>query len=173
RPQEKAHGARTSASTKAISNSLPETDKQSKSGTFLSDIEFEEKLEAFVVECEGQDPNNLDTELIDHFDHFSLKDNESETFLTACGKMTESNAFKTAHQLSQKSTKHAITRTVTQFKLEADNRISTLESRYDSSIFYGILIDTGAAGYSTAGYKQYQAFITAFRPYPINTSEKI
>ncbi|RKF73593.1 hypothetical protein GcM1_243068 [Golovinomyces cichoracearum] len=126
-----------------------------QSGTYLSDIEFEEKLEAFVVECEGQDPNNLDTELelIDHFDHFSLEDNESETFLTTCGKMTESDAFKTAHQLSQQSTKHAITRTVTQFKLEADNRISTLESRYDLSKIYGIIIDTGAAGYFTAGYK--------------------
>lgn len=114
------------------------------------------------MECEGQNPNNLEVQLIEHFNYFSLEDNESENFLTTCGKMTESDAFKTTCQHSQQSTKHATTRTVTKFKIETDNYISTLENRYESSIFHGILINTGTTGYSTAKYKQYQRFITAF-----------
>ncbi|POS84768.1 hypothetical protein EPUL_002736, partial [Erysiphe pulchra] len=63
--------------------------------TILLDTKFEEKLDGFIVEYEGQDPSDIDTELIDHFNYFSLENNESETFHTTCGKMTKTEAFKT------------------------------------------------------------------------------
>jgi hypothetical protein len=38
-----------------------------------------------------------------------------------------------------------------------DNFTTRNTSRYDSQHFYGVVIDTGASKYSTAGYRQFQA----------------
>ncbi|KHJ30399.1 hypothetical protein EV44_g3633 [Erysiphe necator] len=47
-----------------------------------------------------------------------------------------------------------------------------VSDRYGHSKFHGVMIDTGAAGKSTAGYNQYLAYCRLFSSIPINESEK-
>ncbi|KAI1001275.1 hypothetical protein K3495_g6924 [Podosphaera aphanis] len=58
-------------------------------------------------------------------------------------------------------------------KVDIDDEPSSFLSRYSSETFRGILIDSGAADFSTAGYQQYKAFQQAFGKAPLITDNKI
>ncbi|RKF63084.1 hypothetical protein OnM2_028041 [Erysiphe neolycopersici] len=121
-----------------------------------------------MVECEGQDPDKTDIELLDEFYSFTLVDCQEEAFHTTFGSMTSIQATKVVLRLCNQSEEHAPTKRITPFELEKKNRSFINEGRYSSAKFHGTLIDTGAAGHSTAGYGQYQAFNETFEFYPID-----
>lgn len=54
--------------------------------------------------------------------------------------------------------------------VEIDQNTYFLNSRYGPDTFHGILIDTGAAGQSTAGISQYKAFESLFGPHKLDKS---
>ena len=87
-------------------------------------------------------------------------DDESEDdtqvgFFTSCGTLSAQTAAKTIETLLNQAYLHQLSPDTTP-KAGLDDRAvdsfaSEALSRYDSSQFYGIVIDTGAAKRSTAG----------------------
>ncbi|EPQ63478.1 hypothetical protein BGT96224_A20369 [Blumeria graminis f. sp. tritici 96224] len=152
---------------------IQQRDSHHTNRTYLPDVELEDRLEAFVIELEGKDPDDIDNELLDAFHSFSLEQGETQTFFTACGQMNIASASKATLQLSEESTKHTLTKETSQFELEDDANTYNIKDRYSAAKFHGILIDMGAAGHSTVGHGQYIAYTAIFQSYPINTLERI
>lgn len=95
----------------------------------------------------------------------------NSVFLTSFGILPDSKNMTT--DLANRSFEHAITaHDPTKSENDTDTySFSYITSgRYTSNRFYGIVIDTGASQYSTAGYNQYRAFCKV-TPIPIDTSK--
>ncbi|KHJ31984.1 hypothetical protein EV44_g3858 [Erysiphe necator] len=141
----------------------------------------ERRYDQFLVEFEGKsdyDDDNNDTEietLITDINKFEISD--SEAFITEVGTINLTEASKLITKLSDRSAVHALLRKNDYIE---EHRIMTpklkssfiVSDRYGPSKFHGIMIDTGAAGKSTAGYNQYLAYCQLFSSIPINESEK-
>ncbi|TQS34122.1 hypothetical protein Golomagni_05508, partial [Golovinomyces magnicellulatus] len=80
---------------------------------YLSTNKFEEKLEEFIVESEGQDPDKTDIELLDEFHSFTLEDCQEEIFHTTCGSMTSIQARNVTLHLCNQSEEHALIKRIT------------------------------------------------------------
>ena len=104
-----------------------------------------------------QDAEGLKTESSDDEDLHIESDGDvgdQETFFTSFGPINGKDAF---NQLANQATAHAITKTnpkTTQNEALSSNRASR---RYTSNTFFGIMIDTGAAYASSAGFDQLRA----------------
>jgi hypothetical protein len=57
------------------------------------------------------------------------------------------------------------------YSIDVDNEYFATD-RYRPDEFHGIIIDTGAAGKSTAGYNQYAAYERLFGKTPIKTTQE-
>lgn len=104
------------------------------------DNDLEESMEALILDTEPQSP----------------MPESSTTFFTSF------NAEAMTTSLANQSLDHAITGTTPKSCTNDDVDIftyisTTCSERYSSRQFYGVMIDTGASKYSTAGYGQYQA----------------
>ncbi|RKF54385.1 hypothetical protein GcM3_209021 [Golovinomyces cichoracearum] len=88
-----------------------------------------------------------------------------EFFNTECGEFTTIQAISLTQWLSRISAKHALTSIVQKVDLVELDGVFLIQDRYGpTSSFHGILVDSGAAGPSTADYKQYQAFVKTLGP---------
>lgn len=133
---------------------------------------FKERFEQYVVECEGD--KDSEDEFEDVFDSFVADINAeldldtepkeaetSRTYFTTIGSLTSEDAIITSTELSNKALNHAITARDVTFTASWNEDPFTYSndarSRYTSSVFMGIMIDTGASTKSTARYGQYEA----------------
>ncbi|OBR02159.1 Aurora kinase 2 splicing [Colletotrichum higginsianum IMI 349063] len=82
-------------------------------------------------------------------------DDEGESFFTSFFNTTSDGSLITA-ALADRSTFHALTKDDYRQQRKGSNTF-TLEGRYGPSTFHGIMPDSGAAGFSTAGHPQYLA----------------
>ncbi|KAK6211233.1 hypothetical protein QIS74_10497 [Colletotrichum tabaci] len=82
-------------------------------------------------------------------------DDEGESFFTSFfNTISDGNLITAA--LADRSTFHALTKDDYRQQHKGSNTF-TLEGRYGPSTFHGIMPDSGAAGFSTAGHPQYLA----------------
>ncbi|KAI0992301.1 hypothetical protein K3495_g15885, partial [Podosphaera aphanis] len=148
---------------------------------FLSETDFDEdNVNSFIQEYEGLDPDD-DRSLVDAFDMFlTIKQNSNgetnnisnQYFHTECGTLDIALAQSATQEINTGITRHALTGEAGNLEIDS-NTFAISKSPFDSEVFFGILIDTGAAGKSTAGYRQYQAFMKIFGPTTIDTSVQI
>ncbi|KAI0992170.1 hypothetical protein K3495_g16016, partial [Podosphaera aphanis] len=96
--------------------------------------------------------------------------------MTEAGPLNNNNATQLINQLLNRSASHALLKDIDDIeeKLLTPSSVASflLESRYGSEKFYGVMIDTGASGKSTAGYDQYKAYCHIFSETPINNIDK-
>jgi hypothetical protein len=93
----------------------------------------------------------------------------TDAFLTTCGSLPGQLASTTTIELANRAFEHQLsTRALESSDVTADSPNQTHDgavnslitaSRYNATRFYGIMIDTGAAKRSTAGYGQFQALL--------------
>ncbi|KAI0995527.1 hypothetical protein K3495_g12652 [Podosphaera aphanis] len=134
----------------------------------------------YVVECEGLEDDNLSDDNLQQLSvHFEEAIFNDANFITETGEISRKDASLLITQLSDNSAIHAMLRdndTVSSdesyYHPHPTTEILLTTQRYDSKQFHGILIDTGAAGKSTAGYNQYLAFNKTFGNIPINVEHK-
>ena len=81
-------------------------------------------------------------------------------YLISFGTLTIDKATSTSVELANKACTHLLTATSTEPTIETDPfnyNTTTAASRYTSTVFIGIIINTGVLKKSTAGYGQFQA----------------
>lgn len=149
----------------------------------------QKKFQQFLIEYEGITDDDLDEETM-ILDKTSVEDNEepiSGLFITAQDydySDQETNQTYTTSQyinnddtfnisllsfLQDQSVFHAITGKIPL----AYKRLSNRKERYNDEQWQGVMIDTGAGKYSTAGYRQYIAYTRNFGPAELNTTIKV
>jgi hypothetical protein len=115
----------------------------------------DQRIKQYVMEFEGvpedQDEDEYESLIMDlkFSDNDKEEDPEFDQFITGFGKV---NGATTVALLNDQSAQHAITRTD-----PSDQSIYITEGRYSSTTFQGIMVDTGAARWSTAGQDQFYA----------------
>src|ERR1019366_393464 len=118
--------------------------------------------------------NDIDSEL-------DVEDLEPEHFITSIGDMSDREARAFTSDLYNNAFLHSFTATTTTLVSNTPTTLvpttheilTTSESkRYNSSRFFGIMIDTGAAVKSTVGYDQYLAYYTIIHRLPIDKTTK-
>ncbi|KAI6246651.1 hypothetical protein HI914_04821 [Erysiphe necator] len=137
----------------------------------VTEDDVEKRLDQYILEIEGVDQEDSDVE--DFIKFPSTNDNynnevhldSQEFFHTECGEFTKIQDKNLTQKLSDISVKHALTSTVDNVNLVNLDGVFLIQDRYGPSrTFHGILVESCAAGYSTAGYQQYQAFFNVFGP---------
>lgn len=108
---------------------------------------LDDDVYSFLAEYEGD--NTTETQQPE--DNWPYKQEESEQFLTEFGEI---NGFKAMPILNDQSVRHEITRSDV---FTNSYNIFTVNRRYSSDAFQGIMPDSGAAGISTAGEPQVEA----------------
>ena len=78
-------------------------------------------------------------------------------FATECGTLNIMHAQHITHNLNSGITQHALVGKCEDLNIDNDT-LAISQTSLNSESFLGILIDTGAAGKSTAGLNQYKAF---------------
>ncbi|KAI0992313.1 hypothetical protein K3495_g15873, partial [Podosphaera aphanis] len=129
---------------------------------------FDNKISSYILEYEGkegeeeeEDPENDSSKEIDIMflelnddDDINEEHHNSEFFITSIKKIPVKYARDFHETLCDQSLLHRITR---------DQPVSyIIEGRYSSAEFCGIMLDTGTALVSTAGYNQTKAYIKLF-----------
>jgi hypothetical protein len=126
--------------------------------------QLDRRYEQYVIDMEGeegQDTSPDDDDIDNEFE--ALMDGtdpplESSAFITEIDSIDPSNARNMAMNLANNVMSHMLLKGQSIFTLD----------RYGPTHFYGILIDTGAAGESTAGYGQYKAYTRLFGNEKVN-----
>lgn len=104
---------------------------------------MESKIKALIIETSSlqQHEENSDDETV-------------EQWVTSFGAISDEVAYAILTEIQNKATAHAITKDYD----DANPFTFISENRYITDKFYGIVIDTGASKFSTAGHLQYLAF---------------
>jgi len=90
-----------------------------------------------------------------------LAQSTSQNFITELGSIDETTAKHMIFDLAEQSAKHTLL--AKPKGLETPQSVFTIEDRYNTTEFHGIMIDTGAARTSTAGYNQLIAYKNLFK----------
>jgi len=96
-------------------------------------------------------------------------------YLTLFGTLTTDEATSTSVELANKACAYLLTTISTEPTTETDPfnyNTTTAASRYTSTVFMGIMIDTSALKKSTAGYGQFQALQNADQSVRLDTLTK-
>lgn len=145
----------------------------------FNDKHFQDRFRQYTMDCEFSDIDNEEVQeeelnevfsslVIDmqtNHDYFPI-DNDNEnltTYFSTYGEIDVRNAVSTTSELANKICIHSVT------KLENTSNVPSEQtniftfatdavSRYTSSEFLGMMIDTGASKKSTAGYSQFLAY---------------
>jgi hypothetical protein len=97
---------------------------------------------------------------------------DSEIFVTEAGHPIEqAQATNIVRKLSNKAVTHALLKNNDSYDYVNSNKCFVTD-RYRPGKFHGIIINTGAAGKSTAGYNQYTTYEKLFGETLINTSQE-
>ena len=152
---------------------------------------FEARYNQFVADYEGSDieeSSASETEIKEAFQSLTVSAKptpsasyhvEFEQFHTSTGNLTVSEALETERLLVEKSATHAITAedpTLPQGDDEENQPeeafATSVANRYSADKFRGIMIDTGATAYSTAGFGQFKALKRIDETIQLNTQTK-
>lgn len=87
------------------------------------------------------------------------KPTDSTTFFTTCGSVNSNQGYEMIQTLNNQTIQHALTQSTDNI---TDVVTTYTLTRYSNDCFAGVLIDTGSAKVSTAGERQYNAYIKAF-----------
>ncbi|POS84537.1 hypothetical protein EPUL_004867 [Erysiphe pulchra] len=137
------------------------------------------RYDQYLVEGYDDDQEDEDEQIIDdaiiealtsNTDSYQIEDNENTMQHTFFGETDGKGLLSTIADLS---IQHMITSCDVIQNSEPIEMLTSSVSRYDDRHYHGIMIDTGAASNSTAGYKQYLAYkrINANIDTHINTSK--
>lgn len=121
---------------------------------------------------DGDDDDSTDENVNEAMEQLLQENNEPEpeevnepepkevtgAFITSFGKIDKTEALSIVNELADRSLNHALTATTTSITTGNNETETFLNSRYNSTRFYGIMIDTGASTQSIAGYGQYKAY---------------
>ncbi|KHJ30583.1 putative glycosyl [Erysiphe necator] len=113
----------------------------------------------YFGEMDDENDCNIDVEAL--IQDIEINDNESsenytETFLTSSGvQISDQSSQNIIEALAAESNQHLINTISSNSPKVYD--AASLISRYSAEVFRGILIDSGAASFSTAGFHQYEA----------------
>ncbi|KAI9034737.1 GAG-pre-integrase domain-containing protein, partial [Aspergillus affinis] len=138
--------------------------------------DFSRRYRQYMIYCEGNTNEEeaeafealvTDTRTFDPGTETDLNEEEYDlidTFVTSFGSITTEQAMITTSELANRSFTHCINDQkfsnpivdTDPFSYNATTT-SASDTRYNSEIFMGIMIDTGASSKSTAGYGQFQA----------------
>ncbi|RKF83290.1 hypothetical protein GcM3_015046, partial [Golovinomyces cichoracearum] len=91
-----------------------------------------------------------------------------DLFLSNAGNISSSVGKEILINLARLSINHLVNANADDFYPEKSSFIS----RYSSETFRGILNDSGAATFSTAGYQQYKAYQNVFGTTPLITNQE-
>jgi hypothetical protein len=137
-------------------------------GTDPSSTAFQQ----FITDYEGLEIDDDDTHEQSNHQQDSqqfVMTSENNQFFTEFGTVNP-NELITA--LYDNTVYHALTAHLPDNSKAEDESESFVSSRYDNQIFYGILIDTGAAGVSTAGIQQVRSLQRRMPSISIDESTK-
>ncbi|KAI0994210.1 hypothetical protein K3495_g13972 [Podosphaera aphanis] len=119
--------------------------------------------QAYIQEYEGNETDQRSEESEnDDFESLTLKvedldlQDTSENYVTSISSVPHNQALEYQQELANRATYHAITKSIP----TVENFVLT--GRYSSDEFRGIMLDTGAAHLSTAGYGQAKAYMRQF-----------
>jgi hypothetical protein len=120
--------------------------------TYDETADLADEFEALMVQVEGTDAAE-----------------ESDVFMTEAGHPIEQEqATDIVRKLSDNAAIHALLKSN-----PCDDSVECfVTDRYGPNEFHGIMVDTGAAGKSTAGYNQYTAYKKLFGKTPIDTGQE-
>ncbi|SLM34155.1 hypothetical protein LPUS_02860 [Lasallia pustulata] len=130
----------------------------------LQDKNAGKKFKAYIQEYEGNENDENDDESKEQEDNDNAEAlalelentefmNTSENFTTMVSTIAVDQAQLHHQELLDQSTYHAITQSIPP---DAENFM--ISSWYTLKEFHGIMLDTGAANTSTAGYRQAKAY---------------
>ena len=129
---------------------------------FLGDFEGEEEAEV-LDDSDRRDPTQMLADM-------TIEDIEHEGFLTEIGQV---DGIRMISILNDQSAYHFFTKDDIFHQRQADGQameVFTLDNRYSSDTFQGIMPDTGASGVSSAGEPQFKALCKLDRKVRLNTS---
>lgn len=156
-----------------------------RTGGRYSEKTIEGKYEQYITDCEGEEEQideafeNLILDVEADFEVSSDLQDTPTSYLTSLGELSCSEAAATANSLLNRSFAHVLCPSATSLlkslptkdlltKGETEDLpglpiipityTTAAKSRYGKETFIGIIVDTGAAEISTAGYNQYCAF---------------
>ena len=116
-------------------------------------------INQYIAEYEGFEP---DEDERDDFESFVQEFEHAEAFTTSPIE-TEEFMASVVNNLNDAATKYTVTKEIAVATDNQDPFSYTTSAvpinRYDSDIFRGILIDTGAAKISTGGHGQFKAYV--------------
>jgi hypothetical protein len=118
-----------------------------------------------MVFCEGDDKDEcndaFEALVLDVTADDDFEEQDSDCFHTTFGTLSAGEAASVSAELANKACAHLLTAPTdaTDPTTEADPFVysTTAKSRYTSTVFVGIMVDTGVSKKSTAGYRQFQA----------------
>ena len=129
---------------------------------FLSDFEGAEEAEG-LDGSERHDPTQMLADM-------TIEDDEHEEFLTELGEV---DGARTISILNNQSAYHFFTKDDIFQQRQVDEQaieVFTLDNRYSSDTFQGIMPDTGASGVSSVGEPQFRALCDIDPKVRLNTS---
>jgi hypothetical protein len=144
----------------------------------MFDRQINRRFDQYVAEDEGEedDTRNKMTDLTEEFEALVVKvegtdaAEESDVFVTeARHPIEQAQATDIVRKLSDKAVTHALLKDNDLYN-HANECFVT--DRYRPGEFHGVIINTGAAGKSTAGYNQYTTYEKLFEETPINTGQE-
>jgi hypothetical protein len=127
-----------------------------------SNSDFEDRYRQYILFCEEDDKDKCNKAfkalVLDITNDF--KEQDSDCFLITFGTLSASEAAFISAELVNKACTHLLTAPTdaTDPATEADLFVysTTTTSRYTSTVFIGIMVDTGVSKKFTAGYRQFQ-----------------
>jgi hypothetical protein len=143
---------------------------------------FERTFRQYLIDTEGTAEDTIDDAALEAFQSFDLDDadeddsipldleeEEPAQFMTSIGGMSDKEASAFTSDLCNNASLHSVTADLPNQTSTTQEAFTTDESkRYNSSRFFGIMIDTGASRKSTVGYDQYLAYCTIIHQIPID-----
>lgn len=154
---------------------------------------FNDRFKQYVTECEGGEDDDFERAIKDMAAlTVDISDSEPDTekpagptndtnYFTSFGELSFYNASSTAMELANRAFAHAMTAadssdlsTPSLRSPDVDPFMYTAKttSRYTSTVFMGLMVDTGASRRSTAGYNQFQALQKLDRTVQLDTTTK-
>ena len=128
-------------------------------------------MKQYIIDYKGNnnEDNDEDNEITNVFNTLVIdidsdtllnKDNQATVYYTLYSEIELDNVTATALELANKAYSHTVTTintTTNAFTTNTDPFIYNMTLHYTSTKFMGVMIDTGASKYFTAGYNQFLA----------------
>ena len=139
---------------------------------------FEDRFRQYVITCEGLDEEGVqafEALVLDTSDVHDTNSSDSDSqycFITSFGTLTTEEATSISAELANKACAHLLTENTSIQEDDPFSYTATTGSRYTSTVFMGIIIDTAASKKSTGGYGQFQALQKSDPTVSLDTSTR-